>query len=533
MADSNKLTKLIHTTFNIYGLKITRKLSVVVAKHLQNNTDLNPEIWLTKIIEQILGQNLPGANVDLDNIKLALKECFKPESTLKETESVLNVIDIFTVPKVVYDTNKKKYTIQRMDNNLFSEAVDKSFVFKERLDLLWYRTQRHASFAPAKFGKTESNKLQLVPIEFLLSQAKTKDVCIMGLLSQITEGQYYLEDYTGSIKIDLKDAFFSSSLIMEGSIVLAKGRYVEGILQVDNIDFPPPDSVENSRVNFGDSNTFGGSHPTSLKLSEKLKAYEEANKDNFIIVISEFWVDSEIVLSKFKVLLSGFSESPPTAIVLCGHFLSFSMTVTSVKKLKEGFKRLAAIIAEFPVIQKNTSLILVPGPYDLSAPNILPRAPLPKYVLEDLLKILPNTYLATNPCRLQYCTKEIVIFRENMLSKLCRNTLHYPKKEEDEASENRGEKIYEAFAKSIIRQSHLTPLLFSMIPVYWKHDQALHLYPTPDLIIVADDFQPYATSYANCKVINPGPFSKSNFAFKCYNPADNIVEDCEIPADDG
>jgi DNA polymerase epsilon subunit 2 len=71
-----------------------------------------------------------------------------------------------------------------------------------------------------------------------------------------------------------------------------------------------------------------------------------------------------------------------------------------------------------------------------------------------------------------------------------------------------------------------------MIPVYWKHDQALQLYPTPDLIVIADDFQPYSTSYAKCKVINPGPFSKSNFAFKCYNPADNSVDDCEIPADD-
>jgi DNA polymerase epsilon subunit 2 len=231
---------------------------------------------------------------------------------------------------------------------------------------------------------------------------------------------------------------------MEGSIVLAKGKYVERILYVQDIDFPPPDSAENSRINFGDSNTFGGSHPTSLKLSEKLKAYEEANKDNFIIIISEFWVDCEIVLNKFKVLLSGFSESPPTAIVLCGHFLSSSSTATSVKKLKDGFKKLAAIITEFPIIHKNTAFIFVPGPYDLSAPKILPRAPLPKYVLEEFFKAIPAAYAATNPCRLQYCTKEIVIFRENMLPKLCRNTLHYPKKLEEGTDEDRGEKIYEA-----------------------------------------------------------------------------------------
>lgn len=87
------------------------------------------------------------------------------------------------------------------------------------------------------------------------------------------------------------------------------------------------------------------------------------------------------------------------------------------------------------------------------------------------------------------------------------------------------------FAKSIIRQSHLTPLLFSVIPVYWKHDQALQLYPTPDLVVVADDFKPYDTSYYDCKVINCGSFVKSNFTFMTYYPSGNEVEECNLPED--
>lgn len=242
----------------------------------------------------------------------------------------------------------------------------------------------------------------------------------------------------------MKIYFFSSSLIVEGSIVLAKGRFVENVLQVENIDFPPPETSESGRANFGETNAFGGPHPTSLKLSEKLKTYEETNSDNVMIFISEFWVDSEVVLNKFKVLMSGFSDSPPAAFVLCGHFLSSPSNATSVKKLREGFKKLASLVAEFPIIQQNSKFVFVPGPYDLSAPKILPRAPLPNYVVEDFLKVVPETYLATNPCRIQYCTKEIVVFRENMLSKLCRNTLYYPKKERDENGENKGEKVYEA-----------------------------------------------------------------------------------------
>ncbi|XP_014205834.1 DNA polymerase epsilon subunit 2 [Copidosoma floridanum] len=530
MADE-KTIKLIHKTFNIYGLSITKKLSTIVAKHLQSNPELDPESWLTRVVEQILTQNLTTPQVDIEHIKLAIKECIKPESTLQETETVLNVIDAFTVPKVVYDLNKQKYVIEKADFDLFPDAKHKSLVFKERLDLLWYKTLKHPIFAPSKLGRTDENKLQLVPIEYLLSECKTKNVCIMGLLSQITEGHFYLEDYGGSVKLNLKKASFNSSLVVEGSIVLATGKYSDKVLHVDNIDFPPHEAPDESRVNFGDANVFGGPHPLSLRFSDKLKLFEDSNSANFFVFISEFWVDNEVVLSKFEILLSGFSESPPVAIVLCGHFSNSTSNVASAKKLREGFKKVAGIISRYPLIHQNTKFIIVPGPFDLSAPKILPRAPLPKYIMEDFLKVVPGTYLATNPCRIQYCTKEIVVFRENMLSKLSRNTLCYPKKEIDENGQERGEKVYEAFAKSIIRQSHLTPLLFSTIPVYWKHDHALQLYPTPDLLVVADDFQSYTTKYNECQVTNPGSFVKSNFSFKVYCPKENLVEDCDIPDD--
>ncbi|XP_058796791.1 DNA polymerase epsilon subunit 2 [Phymastichus coffea] len=530
MADEN-LVKMVHKTFDIYGLTITRKLSAIVAKHLQSRSELDPKDWLTKIVEQILTQKLSTPRVDIEHLRLALAECLKPQSTLKETETTLNVIDVFTVPKVGYDIDKKKYILQNNDYDLFSDASYKSLVFKDRLDLLWYRTQKHSLFSTTKFERSEEKKSELVPLDYLLSESKTRNVCVMGLLAQLTEGQYYLEDYGGSVKLNLKDTKFDSHLIMEGSIVIARGKYVDGFLHVENMDFPPAEPSENSRTNFNTANTFGGPHPTSLKFSEKLSAYEKANKNDYLIFVSEVWVDSEIVLNKFKILLSGYSENPPIAIVLCGHFSSSLSNVNNLIKLKEGFKKLGAIVTEFPLIQQYTMFIFVPGPYDLCAPKILPRPPLPKYLMEDFLKFVPNTKLATNPCRIQYCTKEIVVFRENMISKLCRNTLSYPKPTFDENGYSITESVHKAFAKSIIRQSHLTPLLFSVIPVYWKHDHALQLYPTPDLVVVADDFKPYETTYYECKVINCGSFVKSNFTFMTYYPSENGVDECILPED--
>lgn len=65
----------------------------------------------------------------------------------------------------------------------------------------------------------------------------------------------------------------------------------------------------------------------------------------------------------------------------------------------------------------------------------------------------------------------------------------------------------------------------STVPVYWKHDHALQLYPTPDLVVVADQYEAYSTDHNECQVMNPGVFSKNDFPFKVYIPAENKIED--------
>lgn len=83
----------------------------------------------------------------------------------------------------------------------------------------------------------------------------------------------------------------------------------------------------------------------------------------------------------------------------------------------------------------------------------------------------------------------------------------------------------------MVCQSHLAPMTLPVVPIYWKHDHALQLFPTPDLIVVADSSQSYTTSYADCKVINPGSFPKNKFSFKVYKPGMDEIEDCELPDD--
>ncbi|CAK9814392.1 DNA polymerase epsilon subunit 2 [Anthophora quadrimaculata] len=508
MADE-KFVKTVQSTFSLYGLVLSRKLSTSLAKELLNVEEGERETWLTEIAEQVLTQNLSDPHVTVENLKLAIQERIRPD-TLKSTETIINVIDIFEVPKVTYDLSKKKYVLTTVRSDVYPEAQHKSAIFKERFNLLWYRTLRHELFNPPKLGEKKTDWIELIPIEYLLSETKKGHVYVMGLLTQLTEGQYYLEDTGGT-----------DGLIMEASIVIASGEYKDGILHVEDLGFPPAESSNNARSDFSNLNTFGGSHNYSLKFSEKLKSHEENNKDGMIIFVSDMWLDDLTTLHKFKTMLEGYSEYPPIAFVLCGRFISFPTNISSTQKLKEGLKDLTDMIMEYPSIKQTSKFIFVPAPDDVGAPKILPRSPLPKHLTEYFRKNIPGAIFATNPCRIQYCTKEIVVLREDILSKMCRNTLLFPQKGN----------IYDHYAKSIICQSHLTPLNLSIIPTYWNYDHALQLYPTPDLIVAADKYEAYETTYSNCHIINPGLFPKNEHSFKVYVPALDLIEHCAIPKD--
>jgi len=69
------------------------------------------------------------------------------------------------------------------------------------------------------------------------------------------------------------------------------------------------------------------------------------------------------------------------------------------------------------------------------------------------------------------------------------------------------------------------------MPVHWDYDPALWLYPLPDLVVMGDACQSFASTQHGCTVLNTGSFVKSKFAFKVYIPATRTIEDSEIPGD--
>ena len=87
----------------------------------------------------------------------------------------------------------------------------------------------------------------------------------------------------------------------------------------------------------------------------------------------------------------------------------------------DNFEALADLIASYPLLTRTTHFVLVPGPLDVTINSVLPRRPILSSFVSRLKSRVPNVHFATNPCRIKFFEQEIVIFREDLMSRMLRN----------------------------------------------------------------------------------------------------------------
>lgn len=523
MSDPNIRSEVI-STFKLSGFTIRRDATTYLVENLSSSSVPERKKIIDKIIKHLLRQCLSQPVLEKNHIEVAYKEC--STSGLEETETIFNVIDAFSIPKLRYHSERKRFLKDdKVSNNLFPEPKWKSQYLIDRYTLIWQRTIRNKLFVQETLPGNESERcFNLRKIEVLLScSSKVDEVIVLGLLTQLTEGKFYLEDPTGSIALDMSQTRYHSGLFTESSFVLAEGFYEDKILHVMGLVLPPSETRETSLPYFGNINSFGGKSKNLLKNSQNLLRIEQENEDGMIIFLSDVWFDNLKVMDKLKILFSGYNDFPPIAIVFLGEFLSCPYGFEHGIQLKAALSHLGDIIYQFSTLRNVCKFIFVPGRGDPAAANILPRPAIPDFITNEITSKLGDAVIfTTNPCRIQYCTQEIVIIRQDLVTKLCRNSIHFP---------DSGD-IPDHLTKTLLSQCTLSPLSLGVQPLYWKHADALNLYPLPDLVVVADHFQPYTRSYQNCQVLNPGSFPRTEYSFKVYVPATRTVEDSQIPKDD-
>uniref|UniRef100_A0A8C6DQQ8 DNA polymerase epsilon subunit n=1 Tax=Moschus moschiferus TaxID=68415 RepID=A0A8C6DQQ8_MOSMO len=413
-------------------------------------------------------------------------------------DHIFNIIGAFDIPRFVYNSERKKFLPLLMTNhpapNLFGTARDKAELFRERYTILHQRTHRHELFTPPVIGShpdESGSKFQLKTVETLLgSTSKIGDVIVLGMITQLKEGKFFLEDPTGTIQLDLKNWTNESDLLL----TCFSGWFEDEVFHVNAFGFPPTEPSSTTRAYYGNINFFGGPSNTSVKTSAKLKQLEDENKDAMFVFISDVWLDQAEVLEKLHIMFSGYSPAPPTCFILCGNFSSAPYGKNQVQALKDSLKTLADIICEYPNIHQSSRFVFVPGPEDPGFGSILPRPPFAESITDEFRQRVPFSVFTTNPCRIQYCTQEIIVFREDLVNKMCRNCVRFPSSNLD---------IPNHFVKTVLSQGHLTPLPLYVCPVYWAYDYALRVYPVPDLLVIADKYDPFTLTNTECLCINP------------------------------
>lgn len=421
-------------------------------------------------------------------------------------------------------------------------ANSKADMFRTRYELIFSKTLRNPKFRPSASGNFSSRKgspyYELTGIESL--SGSKGDKLVLGMLTQLEQGVWYLEDLNGDVKIDLSDARVTSGMHTEGSFVIVQGQILENdgeepVFKVHAMGTPPNESRDDSITALGrDANLFGGQFDAND--AAHLLKIEEKSLDTVFLLISDVALDSSRVLAGLGRVWNGFLEDGviPSMIVLMGNFLShpFGQKPEDISTLCQKFSELGDMIKrDFGQLIGETTFVIIPGPNDPGPGNVLPRPPMPKMITRGFVEAVgsENVLLATNPCRVRFLTQEIVLLRDDIMQKMVRHCAVKPDLAEAGL-------MHAHLVKTVCDQSYLCPLPLSARPVLWAHNHALWLFPTPHVMVLADRVDSYICTYEKSLGVNPGSF-KTDFSFLVYLPAQKRAQqsslDCEDMKDAG
>ena len=522
----------ISRTFRNLGLIVQKEAVFAVQNVLKDESDpiLAMEYILNAITKKIEISNAQGSVVNKDMIETVVAELSRNEDDISNDS--ISVVSAFDLPIVKYSAVTKRFYFGNRSENksLHGSAESKTAIYRERFELVNQRIMRNKNFSKPTFELNNSSAprqyIEITSLDSLVGLSGQKN--LLGMLTQREEGVYYLEDLNGSIQLNLQNAKPTAGLFTEGCIVVADGILHEDIFYVKAMGFPPPeDRVETlSAMSTLDITKLMG---YTAQEEQEMLHMEQESDDAIFVIFSDVHLDNPVVMDKLRSIFKGYSQSGtiPKLFVFLGNFTSrpFGQGKDDVAQYKRLFDDLGDLIHGYEEFATGSRFVFVPGPTDPGAGNILPRHPLPSYFVKGIKEKVKTVRFATNPCRIRYYTQEIVVSRQNILNKMRRHcvippavsqNLHNSSEEED--GDASADIITDHLVKTLMDQSHLCPLPLSVQPIYWNYDNALRLYPLPDMVILGDYYDQYHSTYQKCDVLNPGSFP-TDFSFVVYRPA--------------
>ncbi|MCJ1295799.1 DNA-directed DNA polymerase epsilon, subunit B [Xylographa carneopallida] len=313
---------------------------------------------------------------------------------------------------------------------------------------------------------------------------------------------------------------------------------------------------------------------------------EDTAGRNKIAILGENNLDNPKSMEALKKVLAVYAadveEHVPITFVLVGNFVRHAVVAGGGSggsiEYKEYFNTLASVLSEYPSILQTSTFVFVPGDNDpwasafsAGAATVLPRNSIPDLFTSRIKRAFTTANAeaakssgsktdgevvwTTNPTRLTLfgSTQEIVVFRDDISSRLRRSALTFQKLDVNGSGEASPDRVsvdknmsYTAgsddqmeldaavedaeshvpasqnaqtncsatenelqtarkLVKTILDQGDLSPFPLATRPVFWDHADALRLYPLPTALVLVDpEAPPYTVTYEGCHVMNPG-----------------------------
>lgn len=258
-----------------------------------------------------------------------------PGATASPDEGPAQLVDAFAMPRIEFDSVQRCFhrwapasaacspaTHSRTHSlptppKLLAAPASRVGLARERFHLVAQRLARSALFAPPALAGGAA-ACQLTPLQALLGSAGSTRF-VLGTLSSLADGRFWLEDPSGAVAVDLSRAATAAGLFTEGCCVLAEGALrKDGVFEVVALGFPPAEERAASVTALNGLQLHGA--PMAPPPGVVPAAGED--EEEMWVVLSDVYLDAPHTAAALDRVLQAFEAmpQPPALFLLCGDF---------------------------------------------------------------------------------------------------------------------------------------------------------------------------------------------------------------------
>lgn len=322
--------------------------------------------------------------------------------------------------------------------------------------------------------------------------------------------KFYIQDTLSTIEVNFDKASFKNGFYHEKHFLILTGEMQTNFFLVTEASQPLLDNCEPAKLASGKNYDLGGFKTKYLSLIKDMESDITEVKDGIkissrkdqlakkylgifefekkptgiVYVFSDFNIQDQANITLFEDMVISLSlestteDSKPDAIILCGPFMNDILINSKEDQslLEETYQNFSNLLLKHQRTLKNIIIGMIP---DISDPvmNLIPRKPLPEYLLQKVCQELPKFCLLENPVHFSYFGKNTVIFRSDLLKILAR-------KEFIKIGQRNN---LESYVNTLLGQRSLAPVSSYCMPRTTGYEDALEMFVLPDCLVLCDN----------------------------------------------